>query len=69
MHKTRFIIGLLGLILIMGCQTTHQVNHKVEPIKIEITVKIQVEKDLDNFFSDIDDTATPENIDAGSTPS
>ncbi len=42
------------LISFPGCFTM-----KVEPIKIEVTVKIQVEKDLDSFFEKIDVPASP----------
>ena len=49
-------LAILLLFLLPGCITPIKVQHQVEPIKIEITVKIQVEKDLDDFFSDIDNT-------------
>lgn len=49
-------LAILLLLIFPGCITPIKVQHTVEPIKIEITVRIQVEKDLDDFFGDIDNT-------------
>lgn len=60
--------GTASLMLVLtGCMSPVKVQHEVEPIKIEITVKIQVEKDLDEFFGDIDKAeVTPTDYDGGS---
>ncbi|MCF8044719.1 MAG: hypothetical protein K9J83_02575 [Desulfarculaceae bacterium] len=46
-----------------GCRTRHDVNHtvdvkpvEVKPIHITIDVNVRVEKALDDFFNDIDQT-------------
>lgn len=53
--------GLLctGL-LATGCSTSHKVEVapvEVKPIHITIDVNVKVDKELDDFFSDIDETA------------
>ena len=51
-----------------GCSTSHKVELaavEVKPIHITIDVNVKVDKELDDFFSDIDDTAA---MDMGSTP-
>jgi hypothetical protein len=55
------------MLVLTGCMSPVKVQHQVEPIKIEITVKIQVEKDLEEFFGDIDNAeVTPTDDDGGS---
>ena len=54
------VFGLLSSLFWQGCSLGVQ-PIKVEPIKIEITVKIQVEKDLASFFDDIDSAASSSN--------
>lgn len=57
---------LLGIMLsvmllsIWGCGSTHKVEVapvEVKPIHITIDVNVKVDRELDNFFSDIDDKA------------
>ena len=55
--------AVLLIILSAGCQTRHDVNHtvdvkpvEVKPIHITIDVNVRVEKALDDFFDDIDQT-------------
>ena len=48
------------LILFAGCQTSHQVELKpveIKPIHITIDVNVKVDRALDDFFGDIDETA------------
>jgi len=55
------------LLLAFGCSTSHRVEVapvEVKPIHITIDVNVKVAKDLDNFFSDIDEAATTEGTDA-----
>jgi Skp family chaperone for outer membrane proteins len=57
MGKTIFY-GLVPLLLMMACSTHHEVQMapvEVKPIHITIDVNVRVQKDLDNFFSDIDE--------------
>lgn len=59
MGKTIFW-GLLPLLLLAACSTHHEVQMapvEVKPIHITIDVNVRVQKDLDNFFSDIDEAA------------
>ena len=60
MKKLLSILSLLLLLLSFGC-TKHQVDTtsqvEVKPIHITIDVNIKVDRALDDFFSDIDETA------------
>ena len=65
MKKVLGTISILLLLMSLGC-TKHQVETKsqvdvapveIKPIHITIDVNIRVDKALDDFFSDIDETA------------
>ena len=65
MKKVLGTISILLLLISLGC-TKHQVETKsqvevapveIKPIHITIDVNIRVDKALDDFFSDIDETA------------
>ena len=65
MKKVLGIISILLLLMTLGC-TKHQVETKshvevapveIKPIHITIDVNIRVDKALDDFFSDIDESA------------
>ncbi len=65
MKKTLCTASLLLLLMGLGC-TKHQVETKsqievapveIKPIHITIDVNIRVDKALDDFFSDIDESA------------
>lgn len=65
MKKLLSAVSLLLLLMPIGC-TKHQVETKsqvevapveVKPIHITIDVNIRVDKALDDFFSDIDESA------------
>ncbi len=46
------------LLTAWGCQTSHRVEVapvEVKPIHITIDVNVKVDKELDDFFSDIDE--------------
>ncbi|QJB58427.1 YnbE family lipoprotein [Pseudodesulfovibrio sp. zrk46] len=50
---------MVTLIFVWGCQTSHRVEVapvEVKPIHITIDVNVKVDKELDDFFSDIYDT-------------
>jgi len=52
-----------ALLTAWGCQTSHRVEVapvEVKPIHITIDVNVKVDKELDDFFSDIDDTPATE---------
>ena len=65
MKKVLGTISILLLLMTLGC-TKHQVETKsqvevapveIKPIHITIDVNIRVDKALDDFFSDIDESA------------
>jgi len=65
MKKILGTISILLLLITLGC-TKHQVETKsqvevapveIKPIHITIDVNIRVDKALDDFFSDIDESA------------
>lgn len=65
MKKILGILTALLLLMTLGC-TKHEVETRsqvevapveVKPIHITIDVNIRVDRALDNFFSDIDETA------------
>jgi Skp family chaperone for outer membrane proteins len=65
MKKTISAVSILLLLTAFGC-TKHQVETRsqvevapveVKPIHITIDVNIRVDRALDDFFSDIDDSA------------
>jgi hypothetical protein len=52
--------GLVSALLLMACSTHHEVQMapvEVKPIHITIDVNVRVQKDLDDFFGDIDEAA------------
>jgi len=59
MAKTLFF--LFGMVLILSmcaCRTSHKVEvapMEIKPIHITIDVNVKVDKELDNFFSDLDE--------------
>nr|WP_287412359.1 hypothetical protein [Pseudodesulfovibrio sp.] len=66
MKMTLITLAACGLLLTAwGCSTSHKVEVapvEVKPIHITIDVNVKVDKELDDFFSDIDDApvAAPE---------
>ncbi len=62
-RKTLFLLAGIILLVALGC-TRHKVEVapvEIKPIHITIDVNVKVDKALDDFFSDVDDTE--ENID------
>ena len=63
-RKTVFLLAGIILLVALGC-TRHKVEVapvEIKPIHITIDVNVKVDKALDDFFSDVDDTE--ENIDS-----
>lgn len=46
---------LIALCLFSGCRTEHKVELEVKPMHITIDVNVKVDKELDNFFGDLDE--------------
>ncbi|MBA3013121.1 MAG: YnbE family lipoprotein [Proteobacteria bacterium] len=56
-RQLSFITMFLVLLVLSGCQSSHQVEVKpveIKPIHITIDVNVKVDRALDNFFNDID---------------
>lgn len=56
MLKKIFFVSLF-LLSFYGCNTSHEVKMapvEVKPIHITIDVRVKIEKDLDDFFGELD---------------
>jgi len=69
-----FAIPFLTVILSSGCiQTEHRVEtrHKIDPIHITVDVNLKVDRELNDFFGDLDEDSAlidyDESTDASST--
>jgi hypothetical protein len=51
----RILIGAMGAAIVFSAGCTHRL--KVDPIHITVDVNIKVDKELDDFFGDIDKSA------------
>lgn len=52
-----FIFFFLALfVFLYGC-TSHKVDVEVQPMHITIDVNVKIDRQLENFFSEIDETA------------
>ncbi len=57
-RKTFFLLAGIIFLVALGC-TQHKVEVapvEIKPIHITIDVNVKVDKALDDFFSDVDDT-------------
>ena len=60
MKNIMALTTVILLLAVWGCSTSHRVEVapvEVKPIHITIDVNVKVDKELDDFFSDIDDAA------------
>ena len=59
MMSKRILWIALILLVAAGCRTRHEVDmtHEVKPIHITLDINLKVDRDLDDFFGDIDDAA------------
>ncbi|WP_309384289.1 hypothetical protein [Cerasicoccus frondis] len=51
------LLALAASAILSGCiQTEHKVetHHKIDPIHITVDVNLKVERELDDFFGDLD---------------
>jgi len=52
------LLPLLALLAItLGSCISVKTEHEVKPIEINVNVHVKVEKELDNFFNDLDSQA------------
>ena len=58
------IFGVLMAIMLGGCWSSHKIEsvHEIKPIHIIIDINLKVDKELDNYFGDLD--ATEEKIES-----
>lgn len=59
MSKRKIWAGLVLLLAVTGCYTRHKIDmtHEVKPIHITLDINLKVDRELDNFFGDIDQAA------------
>ncbi|MDD5704530.1 MAG: hypothetical protein PHR35_01290 [Kiritimatiellae bacterium] len=53
-------LTLIGLLLLTGClavKTEVKTEHEIKPIHITMDINVKVDRELDNFFGDIDEPA------------
>lgn len=50
----QWLAPLIALGLFSACRTEHKVELEVKPMHITIDVNVKVDKELDNFFGDLD---------------
>lgn len=48
------IFPFLGLALLLGGCLSIKTQHEIKPVYITVDVNLKVQKELDNFFGDID---------------
>ncbi|WP_309399311.1 hypothetical protein [Cerasicoccus maritimus] len=56
-----FPLAVIASSLLCGCiQTEHKVetHHKIDPIHITVDVNLKVERELDDFFGDLDNQSS-----------
>ncbi len=50
-----FCMGVFAVLL--GCKTEHKVEVEVKPMQITVDVNIRIDRELDNFFGNLDKEA------------
>lgn len=59
-----FLLGMVLILSMCACRTSHKIEvapMEIKPIHITIDVNIKVDKELDDFFSDLDDAEVKHN--------
>ena len=60
-----------GLVIAAVCGCTHhriETTHDIEPIHITIDINLKIDRELDDFFDDVDAAAAPAPAAEGETP-
>ncbi len=62
MSKRMIWVGLILLLATTGCYTRHRIDmtHEVKPIHITLDINLKIDRELDNFFGDVDQAAKAE---------
>ncbi|MBM4152823.1 MAG: hypothetical protein FJ220_04795 [Kiritimatiellaceae bacterium] len=52
-------VGLAIVLASTGCYSKHKVDmtHEVKPIHITLDINLKIDRELDNFFGDVDQAA------------
>jgi len=54
MRRTVLLIFMLALLMpLAGCLRV-RTHHTIDPIEINVNVKIEIQRELENYFGDID---------------
>ncbi len=60
---------ILGLALLLGGCLNIKTEHEIKPVYITVDVNLKVQKELDNFFGDIDAASATRNYSETTTES
>ncbi|GAN34203.1 MAG: hypothetical protein DYG83_07440 [Candidatus Brocadia sp. AMX2] len=56
--KRVFVVSCaVFFIFLQGCKTEHKVEVDVKPMQITIDVNIRIDRELENFFGNLDEAA------------
>ncbi|MBM4055658.1 MAG: YnbE family lipoprotein [Planctomycetes bacterium] len=57
MAQKSIIMCILFFLIVQGCKTEHKVEVEVKPMQITIDVNIRIDKELEDFFGNLDEAA------------
>ncbi|MBD3421394.1 MAG: YnbE family lipoprotein [Chitinivibrionales bacterium] len=58
------LLMLFATLLVIACQPTVTVKHKVEPIHITVDVNVKVQQELEEFFDFEDEIEVDESVES-----
>ena len=70
MKKALVVSWMVFFVFFQGCKTEHKVEVDVKPMQITIDVNIRVDRQLEDFFGNLDEAAKSirdENAETGKT--
>ena len=57
MKQKSVILCMFFFLILQGCKTEHKVEVEVKPMQITIDLNIRIDKELENFFGNLDEAA------------
>ena len=57
MNRVFVVSCMVFFIFLEGCKTEHKVEVEVKPMQITIDVNIRIDRELENFFGNLDEAA------------
>ncbi|MCF6149771.1 MAG: YnbE family lipoprotein [Candidatus Kuenenia sp.] len=57
MKQNSIVLCMLFFLILQGCKTEHKVEVEVKPMQITIDLNIRIDKELENFFGNLDEAA------------